>query len=420
VSAGAGSEPYGFSGPVDLTGPYGGAPYGLSIPVAANAGPFALGTVVTRAALNVNPYTGRVTVASALPTIVKGVPLRVRSVSVAVNRANFLFNPTNCGALASESTLTSTLGASDNAASPFQVTGCGALAFTPTLKASTRVPKKKLEGVSLQVNLIQPAGQANISSVMAQLPLQLPTRLETLKNACAEATFAANPHSCPPASAVGSATVTTPVLPGALTGPAYLVSHGGAAFPDLDLALEDNGVHVILTSTTRIYKGITTSTFTGIPDAPVSSFALNLPTGRESILAVNGNLCSQPVVMPTTITAQSGAHTTQNVSIAVAGCPARYRAPRILSHRIVGHMLILKVRTYTAGRLSAVGRYLHTVTRKLRRARTVTLELRISTRIGAALHGHRHGLKLRVSVRLVPSSRGIPRKSTPLTLLLRG
>ena len=105
VTVGAGPEPLGFSGAVYLTGPYNGAPYGLSIAVPASAGPFDLGSgacdcVLTRAALNVDPYTARVVATSALPTIVKGVPLRLRSVSVAVNRPNFLFNPTSCAPLA--------------------------------------------------------------------------------------------------------------------------------------------------------------------------------------------------------------------------------------------------------------------------------------------------------------------------------
>ncbi len=120
VNVGAGSEPYPFSGPVYLTGPYNGAPYGLSIPVNTVAGPFNLGTVVTRVAIDVDPYTGRVIATSTLPTIVQGVPLRLRNVSVAINRANFLFNPTNCSPLATESTLTSTLGATQNLSSPFQ------------------------------------------------------------------------------------------------------------------------------------------------------------------------------------------------------------------------------------------------------------------------------------------------------------
>ena len=86
VAAGAGGEPYSFQGPVYLTGPYGGGPYGLSIPIAAAAGPFDFGTVMTRVELSVDEHSGRVIATSVLPTIVGGVPLRLRSLSVAVNR----------------------------------------------------------------------------------------------------------------------------------------------------------------------------------------------------------------------------------------------------------------------------------------------------------------------------------------------
>ena len=49
VAAGAGSEPYNFTGHAYLTGPYDGAPYGLSVVVPAVAGPYDLGEVSTRA-----------------------------------------------------------------------------------------------------------------------------------------------------------------------------------------------------------------------------------------------------------------------------------------------------------------------------------------------------------------------------------
>jgi len=52
----------------------------------AAAGPFDLGTVVTRATVGVETYSGRVAIGASLPTIVGGVPLRLRSLSVSVNR----------------------------------------------------------------------------------------------------------------------------------------------------------------------------------------------------------------------------------------------------------------------------------------------------------------------------------------------
>jgi hypothetical protein len=345
VTAGAGPDPYPFAGEVFLTGPYAGAPYGLSIVVPALAGPFDLGPVVTRAQVAVEPYTGRVTVTGSLPRIVQGVPLRLRSIGVDVNRPGFLFNPTNCGPLATESTLTgftpgTSATATQSLSSPFQVGECGKLAFTPKLTASTRAKTSKAGGARLEVKLTQSAGQANIRQVIATLPKKLPSRLTTLHGACPAATFEvpSPPGACLEASRVGSATATTPVLPGRLEGPVYLVSHGGAAFPDLDVILRGDGVTVILVGHTHISSaGVTTSTFESLPDAPVSSFALSLPTGPHSLLTANGSLCRSTLTMPTTIVAQSGATVTQRTRISVTNCPrhkknTRHRHRRLKSH----------------------------------------------------------------------------------------
>jgi hypothetical protein len=413
ASVGAGSEPYSFTGPVYLTGPYGGAPYGLSIPVPAVAGPFDLGSgpcdcVVTHVGIGVDPYTARVIATSSLPTIVKGVPLRLKGLSVAVTRPNFLFNPTNCAALATDSTLTSTFDASQNVSSPFQATDCAALAFKPSFKASTAAKTTKLGGASLQVNLTQPAHQANIKSVFAQLPVQLPARLTTLQQACPEVTFAQNPRICPIGSLVGGATVTTPVLPGKLSGPAYLVSHGGLAFPDLDVILEGDGVRVILTGNTNIKKGITSSTFAAIPDVPVSSFVLNLPIGRHSALAANGSLCAHRLAMPTTITAQNGKQVKQSTTISVVGCPVR-----IVRHKVVGNAAFVTVQTYAPGRLSGRGNHLGSVSRSLKKAqKAVTLKIPLS-RVGRR---HKRPFKVRVRVGFVPKSKGEPRSVAYVTV----
>jgi hypothetical protein len=422
VTAGAGPEPYAFSGPVFLTGPYNNAPYGLSIAVPAIAGPFNFGTVLTRVSLDVDPYTARVTATSAVPTIVRGVPLRLRSISVTVNRASFLLNPTNCAPLQTETTLISTFGATQTLASPFRVANCGALAFKPSFAASSNAKTSKAGGASLHVTVTQGAGQANIRSVSTTLPLQLPARLTTLQKACTEATFAANPHACPAGSKVGEATVTTPVLPGLLKGPAYLVSHGGAAFPDLDLILEGDGVRSILVGNTNIKNAVTSSTFAALPDVPVTRFELDLPTGPNSALTANGSLCAHALVMPTTIIAQSGARIQQSTIISVAGChagKARRRGVRILRRRIVGHTLILVVRTPAAGRITAKGTYLKTVVKRVRKATTTTLEIPLSRKGLRALHRHNRPLKVRVRVGFKPKQRGAPSSAASTAVKFR-
>ncbi len=413
VSAGAGSEPYSFSGPVFLTGRYNGAPYGLSIPVNAVAGPFDFGKVITRATIGVDPYSGRVIATSSLPRIVEGVPLRLQDISVAVTRSNFLFNPTNCQEMATNSVFTSTLGSIQNASSPFQVSGCSGLTFKPSLSASTNAKTSKTGGASLQVNLVQGAHEANIRSVVTSLPKQLPSRLTTIQKACPEATFAANPLGCSKESEVGSVAVTTPVLPGVLAGPAFLVSHGGAAFPNLDLVLDDGGVRVILVGNTTIRGGVTTESFPSIPDVPASSFVLTLPTGPHSALGADGSLCAKPLAMPTIITAQSGAQFKQSTPILVAGCGVR-----IVRRRVVHHTLLLTVQTIGPGRVRVAGKNLKTVSRSLGKGTTVTLKVPLVGRALTAVRRHRR-LRLSIRVTFAPQQRGQPGSSASTTLTIK-
>ena len=78
-----------------LTGPYEGAPFGLSIVTRVLAGPFDLGTIVTRARIEVDPHTAQVTVTTdPLPQIIKGVPTDIRAIHAVIDRAGFMFNPT--------------------------------------------------------------------------------------------------------------------------------------------------------------------------------------------------------------------------------------------------------------------------------------------------------------------------------------
>jgi len=320
--------------PVYLTSGYKGAPFGLSIVVPAIAGPFNLGTVVVRAAISVDRSTAQATITSnPLPQSLDGIPLQIKTVNVTIDRPGFMFNPTSCDALAVNATVVSAQNTPAAVSNRFQAANCAGLPFKPKFSASAAGRASKGSGASLDVKISAKGGpqagggEANIRAVKVDLPKQLPSRLSTLNKACLAKVFEVNPANCPKESDVGTATATTPVLAHPLSGPAYLVSYGGAKFPDLEIVLQGEGIVFVLDGQTDIKKGITSNSFATVPDAPISSFELKLPTGKFSVLTAyvpqkaNYSLCGQVLSMPTMITAQNGVVIKQTTKIGVTGCP---------------------------------------------------------------------------------------------------
>jgi hypothetical protein len=327
VGAGVGPDPFYVTGKVFLTGPYNGGPFGEVVVVPAVAGPFNLGTVVVRGSIRVNRRTAQASIVSdGFPTKLDGIPLRVKAVNVNVDRPGFTFNPTSCAALSVTGVLSSAQGASAPVSSRFQAANCASLPFKPVFAASTQAKTSKARGASLAVTVRSGAGQANIGRVDLQLPKQLPARLTTLQKACTEAQFNQNPAGCPVASVIGTAKAVTPLLNVPLVGPAYLVSHGGAAFPDVEFLLQGEGVLVELDGKTQIKKGITYSHFETVPDTPISTFETTLPEGPYSVLATDipakakNSLCGLALNIPTTLTGQNGAVLKQTTKTTVTGC----------------------------------------------------------------------------------------------------
>jgi hypothetical protein len=316
-------------GKIYLAGPYNGDPFSLLSVTSAVVGPFDLGTVVVRFGLRLDPHTVQVSVdptaSEPIPHIIDGIVTHVRDIRVTIDRPGFTLNPTSCNTLSISSTLQSNFAQSSTVSSPFQAASCASLKFAPKFSVSTAGKTTKAKGASLQVKLSYPHGAlgsyANIAKVKVSLPKQLPSRLTTLQKACTSAVFDQNPANCPAASIVGKAKVLTQALPVALEGPAYFVSHGGEAFPDLTIVLKGYGVTVDLVGSTSIKNGITTSTFKATPDVPFESFELTLPQGPGSALAANANLCKSKLTMPSEFTAQNGIVLRQSTPIKVTGCP---------------------------------------------------------------------------------------------------
>jgi hypothetical protein len=357
TGVGPGPNPLFVAGRAYLTGPYNGGPYGLSVVVPAVAGPYDFGTVVVRQSLRIDPHTAQVTdVSDPFPTIIAGIPLRLRRVDVTLDRPGFTFNPTNCSKLAFNGSISGSPlgaprslngnvgyatqpGATSPFSTPFQVTNCATLKFTPKITVTTAAKSSKANGSSLVFKISYPNGatgsQSWFNEAKFDLPKQLPARLTTIQKACLASVFETNPAACPPASLIGHAIVHTPVLPQPLAGPVYFVSHGGAKFPDAVLVLRGSGVTVELRGETFINgkTGITSATFRNTPDTPFESIEVTIPSGPFSEFGANlpasarGSFCGQKLIMPTFFKAQNGLQIKQNTKVAVSGCPkAKTRA----------------------------------------------------------------------------------------------
>jgi hypothetical protein len=346
--SGLGREPFTLrGGKVYLTTAYKGAPYGLAV-VFRNieAGPFHIGTVVVRGGIYINETTAQVTVKTSVPTFVetvpghklKGVPVQLKETNVETlgtlpSGKNFQFNPTNCSPLPVEAEFFGDEGGSSTASTTLQFAGCDALEFNPGFEAEVVGQGSKANGVTFKVvTTSHGIGVANIQRVHVALPRQLPSRLSTIQKACTEQQFAEDPFTKCPDGNIGSAHIETPVLKHPLSGPAWLVSHGNAEFPDIEFVLtgegEEKGIKLVLDGKTDIKKGITYSTFESTPDAPFTRFETTFPAGPHSPLTANVaesknfNLCGETLAIPTELTGQNGVLIQESTPVKITGCKA--------------------------------------------------------------------------------------------------
>jgi hypothetical protein len=310
VGAGAGPEPFFVStGNAYLAGPYKGAPLSLVVIAPAVAGPFDLGDVVVRSALNVDPETARITaVSDPLPTILHGIPLDLRDVRIILDRPEFILNPTNCEPMQIGSTVSSPSGDVAHPASRFQVGNCASLGFKPKLQLSLKGSTKHTGHPALKAVLTYPkeGAYANIARAQVNLPHSEFIDQANLNKTCTRPVLLAG--NCPKTSIYGKAEAWSPLLEKPLKGPVYLVGGFGYKLPALVAEL-DGQIRVLLKG--KVDSGPNhgiRNTFETVPDAPVSRFVLELKGGpKYSLLENSENLCQKPQRAIARFTAQNGA-----------------------------------------------------------------------------------------------------------------
>jgi hypothetical protein len=317
TSAGAGSEPYRLSGPVYFTEGYKGAPFGMVAVIRAIAGPYDLGTVVVRQSIFVDPEDASLTVVSdPLPQILEGVPIRLRSVDVTLDKPGFAYNPTSCGTKPVGGRLSSLQGTTVDRGANLAIESCDRLAFAPKLAMQLTGPKQTKQGKhpGLRVRVTQPASQANIASAVVKLPKSLALDPDNARAICGfDAGIKAN---CPAKARIGTATAISPVLNRKLSGPVYFVQgiridpNTGAKIRTLPslLAKLSGEIRVNLRGTTSVEGGKLVSTFASIPDAPVTRFDVDLKGGKGGVLAATGRpaICGRRQVGVHRLTGHNG------------------------------------------------------------------------------------------------------------------
>jgi hypothetical protein len=397
VLSGPGAQPLGLTGNVYLTGPYKDAPFGLSIavPTAGQAGPFDLGTVVVRAGIYVDRKANVTVKSDPLPTIIDGIPLRLRQVNVSIDRSNFTFNPTSCTKQSIFGSFQALGGGSSDQTVAFQPGGCGdldlkqKLAFKLTGKSSTK------DGThpGVDATLTSASGGANVSKVEVKLPLSLALDPDNAQGLCKPEQRVA--RACPASSIVGTATAVS-VLPHPLTGPVYFVEglrktasgRTVRTLPKLWIPLSGDGATIDADADSNVdSSNRLVTTFHDIPDAPLASVRLKINGGKHGILVVSGarGTCGPDRTLDSRFTGYNGETKVAVTNAQVEGCK-----PTVQKTKVTSKAVTLSVTNLGPGTLSlsANGLLTHTTrTIKNGSAASITAKLTAKARGAARRHG---------------------------------
>jgi hypothetical protein len=193
-------------------------------------------------------------------------------------------------------------------AAPLAVTGCNALPFSPAFHVSaTRDSADK--GVRVTTDITQAANESPSRSVTLTLPVSvLPPDVAAVKFLCANVASG----TCTP---VGSATAVSPLYPKALTGQAYLTG----SFTGLMLTIVfPPPFPLTLTGTVDLNSNATT--FTGLPDIPLTDLKVTLNPGQYALFQGS---CNTPSGTATAkLTDQNGDKSASvPTGFTLGGCP---------------------------------------------------------------------------------------------------
>jgi len=214
---------------------------------------------------------------STYPLNVFGLGLGTVPISVSTINSTFdnLLFPSSCPSTPAKLTVIadSYAAPSSSTSAPLAVTGCGSGTYAPQFSL-TAVKDADNSEVKLTANITQGAGQLTTGATTLAFPTNVLT--PNLGVAAALCTNLAS-GSCTP---VGSATAVSPVYPTPLSGKAYLTGNSSG----LQLALVFPAPFS-LTLTGSVNLATNTTTFSGIPDIPLTQLQVVLDGGADGAFA---------------------------------------------------------------------------------------------------------------------------------------
>jgi hypothetical protein len=318
VAAGPGEHPFHAVGRMYLSGPLNGAPLSVVAITPALAGPYDYGVVVVRVALNIDPKTAQViAVSNTVPSIIGGIPIRMRSISVNIDKPNFTINPTNCSPFTVDSQGIGDQGTVSDFSSYFQAVNCRTLPFKPRMKVTQLGRKATTRSKNPRVvfDLFTRPGDANLKEISVTLPKAFAIDQRHLGNICSKAQLAA--EHCAGRQAIGRAMTKTPLLDKPLSGPAYAVS-GFGKLPHVVFILAGQVTIMPEAESSSVKGGHLKTVVPVVPDAPIGHFRLKLFGGKKGYLVNTRSLCASPSKTLVEYVAQSGRKLKQRVKTKTA------------------------------------------------------------------------------------------------------
>ena len=246
-----------------------------------------------------------------IPNTYQSMPIQVQSMSSTLSGVRM---PASCPATPANVTVTTDSysdSTSHTASAPLQVTGCPALPFTPAFNV-TATKDAADSGTQVISDITQPASPAQATPQSVSLALPADVLSPNAHSVLSGGILCADPASgtC---KTIGTATATSPLYPVPLTGSDYLTGTLSAlkiviVFPP----------PFALTLAGAVDVAHNTTTFTGLPDIPLSDLKVTLAGGQNAAFAA---FCSPASgTASSTLIAQSGARAVVSAPFTVAGC----------------------------------------------------------------------------------------------------